>query len=163
MKKYSILINTFLLLFVGISSVNAQCGRFMKKESLPQLAPFTHNGQLNSSVLYAGDEAEMLLTFYSGHTYRLLVDAQPILDTVSFKVFDKKKNLLYNSKDDPDKKYWDFNVAKSQQLRVVVNVPKSKNQNNIKLTENGCVAILVGFKTDEEAEELNISAKKTVK
>lgn len=144
---------SILFLIVGSTHLNAQCGRFTKKESLPKLENFTHNGQLNSAKLFAGDEAELYMTFYSGHLYRILVDNQPILGNAVFKVYDKKKNLLYDSQREPGKQYWDFNVEKSQQLKIVVSVPQSENQNNIKLTENGCVSILIGFKTEKQIEK----------
>ena len=63
-----------------VTSVNSfsQCKGFVKKQ-IPKLAPFIHNGQINSSVLLSGDHAELTLTFYSGQNYRILVSNQETL------------------------------------------------------------------------------------
>src|SRR5438067_1059251 len=83
----------------------AQCKGFVKKQ-IPKLAPFIHNGQVNSSVLLSGDQAELTLTFYSGQTYRILVSNQEVLGDVYFVMKDAEKKQLFTSKDLGKSDFW---------------------------------------------------------
>ena len=121
----------------------AQCKGFVKKQ-IPQLAPFIHNGQINSSVLLSGDHAELTLTFYSGQTYRIMVGSQETLGDVWFVMKDAAKGQLFSSKDQGKSDYWDFSVESTQQLTIEVMVPESDAPSG--LVPSGCVSILVGFK-----------------
>ena len=69
------------------------------KKQITKLSPFIHNGQINSSVLLAGDHAELTLTFYSGQTYRILVSSQDVLGDVFFLMKDASKGQLFSSKE----------------------------------------------------------------
>jgi hypothetical protein len=122
---------------------NAQCKGFVKKQ-IPKLAPFIHNGQINSSVLLSGDHAELTLTFYSGQTYRIMVGAQETLGDVYFVMKDAAKGQLFSSKDQGKTDYWDFTVESTQQLTIEVMVPDVDAPSG--LVPSGCVSILVGFK-----------------
>lgn len=122
----------------------SQCNAFTKKKCLPNLAPFVHNGQLNSAMLMAGESAELQLTFYSGQQYRLMVCAQEILGDVTFKLKDNTNKVIYNSADHKTKNFWEFDVKSTQQLTVEVVAPESKSPNN--LSQSGCISVLIGFK-----------------
>jgi len=135
----------FLSVILGISTASlAQCNGFTKKKCIPLLTPFIHNGQLNSASFMPGENAELLMSFYSGQEYRLLISGQEVLGNIQFKVMDSDRKLLYDNKEHGNVKYWDFNVKSTQQLIVEVIVPEQKVDNN--LTQSGCVAVLVGFK-----------------
>ena len=121
----------------------AQCKGFVKKQ-LPKLSPFIHNGQVNSSVMLSGDQAELTLTFYSGQTYRVLVSAQEVLGGVYFVMKDAGKKELFTSKGQEKLGYWDFSVESTQQISVEVVVPNVDTPSG--LVPSGCVSILVGFK-----------------
>ncbi|MFH1004524.1 MAG: hypothetical protein V1781_03375 [Bacteroidota bacterium] len=122
----------------------SQCKGFVKKQ-IPKLAPFIHNGQVNSSVLLSGDNAELTLTFYSGQTYRIFVSAQEQIGDVYFVMKDaNQNNVLFSSKDQGNLDYWDFTVESTQQLVIVVMVPDVESATGI--VPSGCVSILVGFK-----------------
>lgn len=121
----------------------AQCKGFVKKQ-ISKLSPFIHNGQINSSVLLAGDHAELTLTFYSGQTYRILVSSQEVLGDVFFLMKDASKTQLFSSKDQGKFDYWDFTVESTQQLTIEVVVPDVDAANG--LIPSGCVSILAGFK-----------------
>ena len=140
-----ILIGAITLLFVTLSEVEgfAQCKGFVKKQ-IPKLAPFIHNGQINSSVLLSGDHAELTLTFYSGQTYRIMVSGQETLGDVFFIMHDASKSQLFSSKDQGKTDYWDFTVESTQQLTIEVMVPDVDAPSG--LVPSGCVSILVGFK-----------------
>ncbi len=141
-----ILIGAVALLTVTLSNVEgfAQCKSFVKKQ-VPKLAPFIHNGQINSSVLLSGDHTELTLTFYSGQTYRIMVDAQEVLGDVYFVMKDANKGQLFSSKEQGKKSdYWDFTVESTQQLTIEVMVPDNDAPSG--LVPSGCVSILIGFK-----------------
>ena len=132
-----------LLAFIPTIGVFAQCKGFVKKQ-IPKLAPFIHNGQVNSSVLLSGDQAELTLTFYSGQTYRLLVSSQEVLGDVYFVMRDASKKQLFSSKEQGKFDFWDFSVESTQQMTIEVIVPNVDTPSG--LVPSGCVSILVGFK-----------------
>lgn len=135
----------FSLLTVLLPVVsNGQCKGYAKKSCLPKVAPFTHNGQLNSATLVAGQKVQLEMTFYSGQNYRIVVCAQDVLGKVDFRLLDADKNVVFDSHENNSPDHWDFNLKSTQQLFVEVSVPKSDAPNGI--VSNGCVALLVGFK-----------------
>jgi hypothetical protein len=147
MKKTLLILLSLSLLSFTYNSAQAQCKNFTKKECLPSLKPYTYNGQLNSAILGEGDIAELLLTFHKGQKYRISVCNQEIIGDVQFKIFDTKKNLVFEQTQDSDQSYWDFISKTTQQLIVQVVVPEEEPKNEI--IKTGCVTILVGF-LDEE-------------
>ena len=133
----------FFIIFFSVSGIS-QCKKFTKKNCVPQLENYTYNGQLNSAVLQEGDMAELLLTFYGGQDNRLLICSQEILGNVEFKVYDLEKNLLFDNTEHDFVKLWDFESTSTQQLAVLVKVPKGDSVED--MVQSGCVTILVGFK-----------------
>jgi len=147
-----ILIFTFLSISILFSNITkgqtqSQCKKFTKTECLPTLDPYTYNGQLNSAILSEGDIAELLLTFHEGHRYRISVCHEDMIGDVKFKIFDTKKNLIFEQTKENDQAFWDFISNSSQQLIIQVTVatelPKSE------ILKMGCVTILVGFLNEE--------------
>lgn len=132
------------LLFVGVNESNAQCKSYAKRSCRPLLTPYLHNGQVNNAVLVPGDKAELLLTFFSGQEYRMVVCAMPVLGAVTYKVMDSDRNVIFESAKNKDKKFFDFKVASTQQLIVEILVPESKSISDI--VPEGCVSVLIGFK-----------------
>jgi len=147
MKKTLFFILSFTILTFTYNGAQAQCRNFTKDVCLPTLKPYTYNGQLNSAILGEGDVAELLLTFHKGQKYRISVCNQEIIGDVSFKIFDTKKNLVFEQTQNSDQSYWDFISKTTQQLIVQVIVPEEKPKNEV--VKTGCVTILVGF-LDEE-------------
>ena len=141
MRTRIILLNLFLML--GLFAGAQQCRSFVKKNCLPEMAPYTPNEQFNSAVLIPGDQAELNMTFYGGQEYRLYVCNDEILGISDFKVFDSERKEIFNSVEAPDS-FFDFTMQNTQQLIVEVSVPMEKNPN--KLIHQGCVAIMVGYK-----------------
>lgn len=142
----SLLALLFLVTFVA----NAQCKLHVKKQCLPALAPYSQSGQMSSARFAPGENAELQVTFNSGINYRLMVCSEGVLGDVNFKVFDSDKQEVYSSKKNEDEKnspaakVWDFNVANTQQLNIVVDIPPSDSPN--KIIPEGCISIIVGFK-----------------
>ena len=132
----------FALTFILPLGAFSQCKNIAKKQCMPKLAPYTHNGQLNSSTLLAGQTAELELTFNAGLEYRVLVCSEEALGKASFKLIDVEKNVVFNSSDFDSSEFWDFNVESTQQFTLEVTIPKSDSP----ISPSGCVSVLVGFK-----------------
>lgn len=142
--KFLKIILPLLLLMPLMSS--AQCRSFTKKRCLPELEGYIQNDNFNSAVLIPGDEAELLLTFYAGKEYRLLVCGHPILGDLQFEVLDTDEELIYsnsNKKGDENSKF-DFKVASTQQLIVRIRVPETESPSQ--LLHEGCVSVMIGSK-----------------
>lgn len=133
-----------LLVFAANFTVDAQCKAFAKKECLPLLATYTHDGNYHAAVLVEGEEAELYKTFYSDMEYRVAIVGEGKLPAIEFRILDTNKNVLYSNKDKDYAKTWDFKLQSSQQLKLVIKV-SSFNQPG-ETPANGCVAIMFGFK-----------------
>lgn len=126
-------------------AAGAQCKSFVKKQCMPKIAPFTHNGQLNTAMMSAGQTAELQMTFYSGQEYRILVCGQETLGKIWFRLVDANKNEVFNSKSQRDNPMsWDFKMKSTQQLTIEIHAPEADSPNE--LVAGGCVSLLVGFK-----------------
>ena len=136
-----------IALVLGLSSTKglAQCKSFITKQCMPKMAPFTHNGQLNSTTLMEGETAELLMTFYSGQNYRILVCAHKNLGQAQFKLLDSQRNVIFDSKENAFSEFWDFSVKSTQQFIVQVSIPKQDGAPG-SFVQSGCVAVLIGFK-----------------
>lgn len=133
------------ILIIAPLLTTGQCRSFTKKKCLPQLEGYVQNDSFNSAVLIPGDEAELLLTFYEGKEYRLLVCAHPILGDVEFEVLDTAEEAIYKNKGDDGAdmgNIFDFKVASTQQLIVRIRVPESEAPST--LIHEGCVSVMVG-------------------
>jgi hypothetical protein len=140
-----------LLVFLMGSSLgmagdlSAQCKSFTKKSCLPKLTPYMTNGQLNTTTMSPGQSADMVMTFNSGQSYRLVVMGEGVLGQMEFQVSDATGNVIYKNKSgDVITDTWDFNVEQTTQLTVTVRVPDQVDKTQ--LNTEGCVSVLVGFK-----------------
>jgi hypothetical protein len=104
---------------------------------------FVQNDNYNSATLVPGDEAELLLTFYGGKEYRLLICAHPILGVVEYEVTDTSGELIYKGDSSDAKQKFDFKMTNTQQLIVKLKVPVQKNAVSI---HEGCVTVMSGSK-----------------
>ncbi len=143
MKAMRLLSVISLLLFFS-ASAGAQCKAFAKKECLPELAPYTHDGNYHAAILIEGEEAELYKTFYSDMDYRVVVMGESKLPAVEFKILDENKNVIYSNKDNNYAKSWDFKLESSKQLKMVIKVSTFNKPGDI--PASGCVAIMFGFK-----------------
>jgi hypothetical protein len=110
------------------------------------LEGYVQNDNYNSAVLIPGDEAELLLTFYAGKEYRMVVCAHPRLGDIDYEVLDSNQELIYASKDatSADKNIFDFKMSTTQQLFVRIRVPEPTQPSAI--IPEGCVSVMIGFK-----------------
>lgn len=146
MKRFFLLCISVLLLS---SAAFAQCKGFERKECLPKLAPYTHNGQLNRTTLFEGQAAEMLMTFYSGQKYKILICAQDVLEGVKFRLLDMNKLVVFSSTENGNPDSWEFKVETTQQFIIQVVIPKPEDKLNSDMLASGCVSVLVGFQKAE--------------
>ena len=153
MKNRNIKLIQVLVLVAALSAPligYSQCKGFAKRKCLPELKPFIHNGQLNSTTLMEGESAELVMTFHAKQQYRVKVCSQESLENISFIMMDMDREILFDSADKGNANNWDFNVNATQQMIILVSVPKPKKHSNANITgtlvESGCVALLVGFK-----------------
>jgi hypothetical protein len=133
-----------LFIFIWSGTVNAQCKAFARKECLPELGSYTHDGNYHAAVLVEGEEAELYKTFYSDMEYRVAIVGESKLPAIEFRILDANKNVLYSNKDKDFAKTWDFKLESSQQLKLVIKVSSFNKAGET--PANGCVAIMFGFK-----------------
>lgn len=122
----------------------AQCRSFVKNKCQAAMLPYKFNETFNAAQLAPGEEAEVELTFFSGQDYRLIICAHPILGRVNWKLNDATGQALFTSNADNPKDNFDFKVATTQQLKLLIEVPPKPTGGN-ELLNVGCVGILVGF------------------
>ena len=139
MKLITILLSLFLLMPV---LSDAQCRAFTKNQCLPQLDGYVQNDNYKSAMLIPGDDAELLLTFYGGKEYRLVVCAHPILGSVDYEITDTNGDSIYRGNTGAGNTF-DFKMVNTQQLIVKLHVPDQKSSVS---THEGCVSVLVGSK-----------------
>lgn len=134
----------FFILFIFNAVCGfAQCDQFVKEECLPQLGSFTDIGKRNLAVLLPGDTAQIGVTFYKAHQYRVVVCAQQNLGKVRFRLLTRNGAVLFDSKAHNNPVYWDFNVGVTQNVVVQLIVPTVKPN---EVAQTGCVSVLIGFK-----------------
>jgi hypothetical protein len=139
-------LGVIVMLFTSIN-VTAQCKKYTKKNCLPSLAPFLHNGQLTSAYMMPGDSADVMMTFNAGKEYRLLICSQEMIGKVQFIVLKKKRKEIYKSDPEDANPFWDFKMETTQQFIIQIYVPaKEKTNQKTEMIPQGCVALLVGFK-----------------
>lgn len=144
MKVLKIIPLLALLIFAVTVKVDGQCKAFAKKECLPELGAYTHDGNYHAAVLVEGEEAELYKTFYSDMEYRVAIVGEDKLPAIEFKILDSNKNVLYSNKDKDFASTWDFKLESSQQLKLVVKVSSFNQAGDT--PASGCVAIMFGFK-----------------
>ncbi len=139
MKLYRIVLPLVLLLpFIA----DAQCRAFTKNQCLPMLEGYVQNDNYNSAMLVPGDEAELLLTFYGGKEYRMVVCAHPILGSVDFEITDTAGESIFKG-NSASTGTFDFKMSSTQQLIVKLRVPEQKSTVS---AHAGCVSVMVGSK-----------------
>lgn len=144
MRKGILLVSLVALLVALPTSANAQCKQFAKKTCKVGLTPYQHDGNYHAALLIEGEEAELYKTFYSDTDYRIGVCGAGNLADIEFKIVDSNGKVLYNNRYEDYEWKWDFRLESSQQLKIVVKVPVSGD--NLTEPEEGCVAIMFGFK-----------------
>ena len=147
MRKGILLISLVAILASLPASVDAQCKQFAKKTCKVGLNPYQHDGNYHAALLIQGEEAELYKTFYSDTDYRIGVCGAGNLTDIEFKIVDSNGKVLYNNKYEDYEWKWDFRLESSQQRKIVIKIPAPADA-QVQEPEEGCVAIMFGFKTD---------------
>lgn len=139
MKLYIILLPLILLLPFAS---DAQCRAYTKNQCLPLLEGYIQNDNYNSAMLVPGDDAELLLTFYGGKEYRMVVCAHPILGSVDYEITDTAGESIFKG-NSASSGTFDFKMTNTQQMIVKLRVPAQKSSVS---AHEGCVSVMVGAK-----------------
>lgn len=124
--------------------LHAQCKGFAKKICKVEVSPYIHDGNYHAAILTMGEEAELYKTFYSDTDYRIAVCGSANLQDIEFRIIDQNRNVLYTNKSKDYARIWDFRLESSQQLKIFIKVPVMEDAGDE--LQNGCVAIMFGFK-----------------
>lgn len=141
-KKFKIAI-VFSAILALPSIALAQCKGFTKRHCLPELKPYISNGQINSAHMIPGDSASINLLFQKDISYRMIICADPYLESMHFNLKDKGTSLYK----DTINEYFsvvDLKIDQNKRLNLNLNVPQKENATEI--ARNGCVTVLIGFK-----------------
>jgi len=143
MKYLSPIIISLLILVGTWQNSNAQCNDYAKNVCKELLKPYIHDGNYNVAVLSEGEKAELYKTFYTGQEYRVAICAQEPLIGVEFVIKNEVGKILYYNKHDKYNSTWDFKIDGTQQMIISIKVLED---NNKKVKNKGCVAIMFGLK-----------------
>lgn len=132
-----------MILLFTFAKAYSQCDLFVQQECVPLLGSYNSEGKRNIAVLLPGDTAQLGVTFYKLHSYRIVMGAQKALGKVGYRLIDNKGKVLFDSREHGYPKFWDFNTQLTQNLLIQLIVPAVPPN---EVAETGCVGLLVGFK-----------------
>jgi hypothetical protein len=140
MKKFYIPFLIMALAFPVLSS--AQCKSFVKSKCVPELENYVPSDKFNSLRMVEGEEAEVNLIFVANHDYRVLICSQEILGNVEYEILTDRGQVIYSSKDNEGKSYFDFSTTSTEKLQVIIRVSESESTTG--MMHEGCVTVMVG-------------------
>ena len=140
-----------LMLLLPPVNINSQCKSFFRSRCLPQLSPYTFNGEVFAETFFDKDTGIVDFVFYANQQYRVGVCFQNTLPNTYFEVVDKDGVVYFSSKNmvkkDNTFHYWDFKTNTTIPLKIkVYTLGDEKGTSSTGLTPSGCVVILTGFK-----------------
>lgn len=100
--------------------------------------PFISDGQVYRALLNQGEIAEFRFLFFGGTTYRIIGATAPTKNSIRYRLYDKKRNLLFDSSEQKDATYWDFKFTSTVECFLEAELPPNK--------QSGFVIFLLGFK-----------------
>lgn len=150
MKFKSVLIISLLCVFsISVFITHAQvstftCNHFKRKgcKRKVNMGNYNTNGQLLVAPLVPGESAELSMTFYRGHDYRVILCGEEHLGKLEFKIMDSRGNELFNNKDFEMTQDWDFSMTTTKRLIIVAGA--SGKTTTGQAAEEGCVNLIVG-------------------
>jgi len=133
----------FVLSLLAWSGGYAQCKNFAmdKKEAL---GSYIHDGAFNASQLSSGQTVQLFKTLYKGQKYRIVVAGSEQLKQFEMRILDLSYKTIYVNYDANLTKIWDFTVENTSSFIISVKGLQSGSK-----IEEGCVAVLFGFKSKE--------------
>jgi len=133
----------------------------MKAIAPSKLSPYLLDGNFNAPVVYEGETVKLNRTFLGSKKYKIMVIGMDffekkitIKDEDGFILF---KNYLIKSNEEPQyytdlegnivscmgASAWEFELEKSQNLTIIVELEKKAKRKKNRL--RGCLGIVVGF------------------
>jgi len=134
--KYTLII--FVILITSKISI-AQLDAVMKGCEQHLTNEYMSDGQQYISMLTGEQIAEFNVIFYGGSTYRIISCANNN-QTINFTVFDKNRNKLFNSSEQNNTHYWDFQFEST--IECFIEASLVSDESNI----SGFAILLVGIK-----------------
>ncbi len=173
MKK-SILATVIITLFIGYSSLKAQCREYIKVIAPSAIAPYTLDGNFFAPVVLEGETVNLKRTFLAGQRYKIMILGMDIwnkkvtiTDQDGFVLFrnyvPKKGNTTqcyytdYEGNEIPciGSLSWEFTPKQSMNLTITVEIEQKAKRKKDRV--QGCLGIVVGFmpadKTKKEETE----------
>lgn len=140
--KLKHIIVTALLVFISLSSANAQCIDLVKAKGFTYLdtSKYIPEARFNALPLREGDDVDIYKSFFKGRNYRIVVVGAENMPKLNFKVTNFQRQILYDSNITKEES-WDFVSDKNQNLIISVEVPKADKD---KKPQSGCVAVVIG-------------------
>jgi hypothetical protein len=145
MKRLALLILTFAYFGFNTSGF-AQCRAMVKKKGFPLIQGYKLNGKMNTAMLSPGESAEMNITFNQGSQYRIAVVSEENLGDIQFRLLSQDRIEIFDNFKQEKVKIWDFKSETTQSFILEVMVPAAAKKAPIE--QNGCVSILMAYKTD---------------
>ena len=145
MKKYIILFIFLSFIFTIKAQQNASCMDF-SKTSVDILTEnnYLPDGKYNSIKLRQGDKIEVYKPFYRGKKYYLIITSDENLPGIIVELKDISRQIIFQSEEASIIHEFEYNPDKNQNLIISVQVIESED---FDASEQGCVSIVVGFRT----------------
>ncbi len=139
MKNKRLLLLPILVLFSFLyySFTPTNCNTALRNKCIKELTPYIHNGQLNSMSVFPGEKVSTVVSFYSGHKYRI-VSCNDGSKNTYFEVKTTSDKVLYSSKG-KESDFWDFSVTSTRNL--IIDVQMEDESDN----KEGCIGVVVGY------------------
>ncbi len=143
-------IKIITLLVIGTllshSTLKAQCLDFAKTTGFAKLdtSIYVPEGRLNSLPLSQGDNMDVYKSFFRGREYKVVVVGADGLTNVNFKISNFQRQVLFDSKENGNAAFWEFQSDKNQNLIISIDIPMQTSGQ----PKTGCVAVIVGFKAN---------------
>ncbi len=129
-----------LILVAGVFESKAQCdtiANYCHKNNFT--VDYVSDGQNYRALLFGDQEAEFETTFFGGVTYRVAACTGFSQGNLIFSVKDESNNVLFDSMEQQNAPYWDFEVENTITVKISAKLDALE-------APSGCATILIGFK-----------------
>ena len=134
----NILLTSFIFIIIQYSasaqldSVMTECEKYLTDEYLS-------DGQQYLSLITGDQVAEFSVLFYGGNTYRIITCGGDTENNLTFIIYDKYRNELFESSEYNNTSYWDFQFEST--IECFVEAKFSTNSE-----KSGFAVLLIGLK-----------------
>ena len=133
-----------IAIFIGLSTavdVYAQAEKTVAICTHYMVPPYISDGQQYRALLNGDEIAEFHVTFFGGNIYRIVAASGKTEGNVVFRVYDKERNLLFDSKKHKNTSYWDFKFTSTVDGIIESQLDTSK-------VGSGFLMMQIGFKQE---------------